>query len=647
MIDLKIKSVLLRNWAKFGEAHIQFPEFGLVMVTGQNTASGGKLQSVGSGKTSFGEAISRTVFGTGATALKEYSTNEQGDTYVKVTASYLGKDLVVETGYKCPELSPTGEALRYTYDGEKVERGLIAQTRTDLNKLLGITATLAEWTIFVDGDNLKFNKLSQSESVELIMAALKQPPWSAYHDRAKDALSKFKKTVAKEEGSIDAKHSTVHNAKQAVDEAQTELEAAREQFKREKAEAAKIVADFQRRIDEKRESVRVSEARLKAIDIEGKKLEDEKAAAHHALEIEYNKARDFVRACAGQRRPLLEAHHAAKAITTKAKEAHNLLVKVPVKCPTCGKPWDEKVDPKELATRKSTLDAAIAVENKAHSAYTENETRHAGAEALVESAEDKMNALGVKFDATRLTTEFQSIQRLIPRYTQEIHRLELDAQAYRNPSDSIVKTAEATLKERQSVLAKARQELDEAGRSLVEARAALKVIDYWTRAFSPTGIPNMVLRDSIGPLNREARRVSAAMTGNTIEVRYATRRALASGDEKAELLVEVDNKLGSSKLKRNSKGEGGLTNFIIAETLSSVGQVSKRIGFRWYDEVVPHQDPVVCRSIYAYMHEVAHKLGILIFMVDHNPVAANYADYFLQIEKKGTAEECAAVARWV
>jgi len=180
----------------------------------------------------------------------------------------------------------------------------------------------------------------------------------------------------------------------------------------------------------------------------------------------------------------------------------------------------------------------------------------------------------------------------------------------------------------------------------------LKVLEYWNLAFSPYGIPNMVLRDAIAPLNKEARRVSAEMTGGTIEVRYSTVRELASGMEKAQLNIEVDNKLGDKDLSGSSKGEAGLTNFIIAETLSEVGQVSRRVGFRWYDEIVPHQDPKVCHSIYSYMKEIAERLGILVFLVDHNPVAANYADHVLIVEKKsesggpGQGNVVSSTVRW-
>jgi DNA repair exonuclease SbcCD ATPase subunit len=134
-------------------------------------------------------------------------------------------------------------------------------------------------------------------------------------------------------------------------------------------------------------------------------------------------------------------------------------------------------------------------------------------------------------------------------------------------------------------------------------------------------------------MNEVSRAISNRMTGGTIHVSYSTTKLLATGESKAKLVVNVDNSIGDSDVQGSSKGEGGLTNFIIAETLSEVGNVSNRIGFRWYDEIVPHQDPVVAKSIYAYMKEVANRLGVLIFLVDHSPAAENYADKVLLVEK--------------
>ena len=67
---------------------------------------------------------------------------------------------------------------------------------------------------------------------------------------------------------------------------------------------------------------------------------------------------------------------------------------------------------------------------------------------------------------------------------------------------------------------------------------------------------------------------------------------------------------------------------------------------RWYDEIVPHQDPKVCHSIYSYMKETANQQGILVFLVDHHPVAANYADHILIVEKTDKDSLITTDVRW-
>ena len=100
MVDLKLKRVSIRNWMKLRQVELDFPEKGLVLVQGINTASGGALLSVGSGKTGVGEAISRTLLGVKGRfdTLKQFSTDKSGNTYVKLEVELLGKPLIVEAG---------------------------------------------------------------------------------------------------------------------------------------------------------------------------------------------------------------------------------------------------------------------------------------------------------------------------------------------------------------------------------------------------------------------------------------------------------------------------------------------------------------------------------------------------------------------
>jgi DNA repair exonuclease SbcCD ATPase subunit len=285
---------------------------------------------------------------------------------------------------------------------------------------------------------------------------------------------------------------------------------------------------------------------------------------------------------------------------------------------------------------------------------------YAAAKKLLNDEDDKIQALQKEqkalnesyrknsgtVEARTLSENHEQLFDSVETLKDQIHTLELEAERAKVPpsKDKIIE-AQAYLANADKKLSEANAYVENKAALMVEDQEMLKVLDYWNMAFSPYGIPNMILREVIAPLNKEARRVSAAMTGGTIDVRYSTTKELASGLEKAQLNIEVDNKLGDKDLSGSSKGEAGLTNIIISETLSEIGQVGQRMGFKWLDEVVPHQDPLVCNSLYSYMRDMAQKQGILIFLVDHNPAAANYADHVLVVEKKANPEvHC--VVRW-
>lgn len=640
MVDLKLKSVSIRNWMKFRRVQVEFPEKGLVLVQGINTASGGALLSVGSGKTGLGEAISRTLLGVQGrfVSLKQFSTDKTGNLYVKLEAEFLGKTLVVESGYKCKELSTSGEALRYTYDGKLVERGLIAQTRAELSKLLGVPPLLASWTAFVDGDSIKFNKLGQADSVELVMASLRQPPWNDYHEASKKALGAFRRSMAGSEATHANAAENVRSITSEVDVAKRQLATERSNFERAKQANDEQIERYKRAVNKKTQQIDEAKLEMEGIEKKLKLMEEQRASESHALEIKLHEIEDKLREAEEARQPFNDARDAAQEKVALARQAHSDYANAAKECPTCKRPMG-KIDEKRLAALADQLAKAKAAAQRASEGWTAAEQKVVTLNTQYRAISKQHREVSAKQDVENLADRHEELNEAVSMALNEIHEYEVEAAKLQNgPSDSAVKTAESRLADRRAALTKAQAVLNEAAQGLAADQATLKILEYWNLAFSPYGIPNMVLRDAIAPLNKEARRVSAAMTGGTIEVRYSTTRELASGMEKAQLNIEVDNKLGDKDLGGSSKGEAGLTNFIIAETLSEVGQVSRRVGYRWYDEIVPHQDPKVCHSIYSYMKEAAHRLGILIFLVDHNPVAANYADHVLIVEKKGESE---------
>lgn len=636
MGELKIKRVQLRNWMMIKEADVELPSHGLVLVAGSNLAADGYMQSVGAGKTGLGEAICRAVFGVrGRYAhLQQFSTHKKGNAYVRVETELRKQSLVVETGFKCDEFTAAGEALRYQYaDKPPVERAKMEQTRNELTQIVGISPSLADWTVFVDGDRLKFNKLSQQDSVNLVMMALAQPPWTAFFEESKKIVNSFK---VDHEAALSAKISAdgrIKTAKDEVDEASAVVAEVRKDHQKALKSRKELIRQAEEDLHSEQDNLKRIEKRQAEIKTSINKLVASSAESQKALEIKQHKKQDRIHALQEQKEKLIGERSALNERYQKAEDAISEMEDEPENCPTCGKSWDKKHSIQERTKARSACDAA-------KNAYTTAQNAVRDLTSAIQEIRDEVQELqesvGVGgFDEIKdLRDEYEESERAVHKINHYCRACEASLSALKHPvSDAQLRAAEATLSERKRILDKARADLDAAAEGIVETEETLKVGKYWHHAFSPNGIPNMILNEVIAPLNEVSKSISQRMTGGALEVTYSTSRGLADGRTRAELSISVDNKLGSGDLAGTSKGESGLTNFIIAETLAEVGSVPRRVGFRWYDEIVPHQDPVLCKAIYAYMREIAQRHGMLIFLVDHNPVAENYADHILLVEK--------------
>jgi DNA repair exonuclease SbcCD ATPase subunit len=642
MADLKLKKVVIRNWMRFGEVEIEFPNAGLVLVTGVNKASGGKMSSVGSGKTAFGEAICRTLLGSKGrfTQPRSFSRDKKGDCYVMVEAEHRGVPLIVENGYKATAEFPesTGEGLRYKYgDKAAVERSRLEETRDEIAAIIGVTPLLSNWTVFIRGKKIEFSDLSQEDAVNLVMAALMQPPWTQFFERSKAVVANFKNSVENDESNHAATIKRIAEANADIAEAAQEVTAAEKVYNEQRSKNDERIKQLNAEIATKKQLSEKAGLRKTAIKKRLDEIETEKAEEQHALEIERNEIDDKIYAAGVRRDGAVEKRSNAKSALDTATEKLQELQSTPKDCPSCGKPWDKAHGDEEIVKQKSAVEKANKTHKEKAAVVEKINKEIAALQVNRRTTAAKLSALNVKPEVTGLSDEYASLESDDRARDGRIHAIEIEIVGLKKDvSDADVKAAKATLEERKRHLNELNEQLKNLAAAVAEAKEASKVVGYWNKAFSPTGIPNMVLAEAIGPMNQVAKTISHRMTGGTIHVNYATSKQLVSGASKAELQINVVNDIGSSEIQGSSNGEGGLTNFIVAETLSEVGSVSNRVGFRWYDEVMDGMDETVRSSVLSYLKDVARRLGILIFVVDHHSESIEFADHVLQMTKTKT-----------
>lgn len=641
MPRLAIKRLQIENWMRINSADIDFPEKGLVVVTGENSASRGTFDNVGAGKTSIGEALCRVLLNVHGrfTKLGECATDEQGGLKLSLEAVLDGKPLLIEQGFKHKTMSRTGEALRYRYGSDELkERGHIADTREELTKLIGVSPELARWTVFIDGDQIKFNRLSEQESVELLMSARSQPPWKTWHKNSRKVLDHFEKSALDARSTHALVSSQVEDIKRSITLAEKDVESKRQDVEQAKERNAVKIAAIDAKIQRHDKVIDDNNRRIDEIKLEIKEIEQQSAEEYKKHELEKHKLEADLAIARDKRDAQLSRVVSVEGSIRQESKILDKMESVPKECPTCKKPWDARHSKDELQKQEDIIDklkSKLKLETDKKLEIDDTIKKLTRSHSAVVDLLTKTN---VQASVKKLSHECQRLSEAIEESFRTVRELEQSKQAISiSQQESALDAAIAVYQERTTKLTEAQRALQDAAKGLTETKSAVGVVRYWVDAFSPTGIPNMVLQDSIEPLNLISRKVSNIMTGGSIEVSYGTTRELASGQERAELVINVNNKLGSKKFAGSSKGEGGLTNLIIAETLAEIGNISSKIGFRWYDEVLKNQDVKVIKAVLGYLKSLANTQGILIFVVDHsNNEAFNYADHVLHVRKEAS-----------
>jgi DNA repair exonuclease SbcCD ATPase subunit len=641
-MPIRPKRLTLRNWTTIREAVIEFPRSGVVLIVGLTEGADGKQESVGAGKTAVGEALCRSLLGVDGrfAALGHFCHDEVNeDCYVKLEADLPdGTPLVVEMGYKCEELSRTGEGLRFRYGTTEIWRDRVKATREELVKLTTLTPELAGWTVFLDGAKLNFNNLSQRDSVELLMTALQQPPWGQYHEHSKKVFANFKRDVEHAEEAHQTAQTDAADAARSLEEANQDVERERSEYQRQQAALQDQATREEASIAALRQTLTSSSEERTSIKRKLKQIEDANAETYAKVEqqkADVQRKRMRAQRFADRRRGRMQTAQADLVCEKRTLEQMKQAA-VPSSCPRCNRPWERghTHTEEEFESQRTKISDLEKLETR-FSALLAEAQRDA---RTYEQQYNRIARESTNAETERVIREHSERYEWLEENDRDVNakltRAERNLETIRRgPSRSALDRKEGILEERQRQKAAADTKIGSAANDLAESQEALKVVAYWNDAFSPIGVPNMVLRDSIEPLNSVSRRISNLMSDGSLQISYQTKRTLASGADRPELLIKVDNKRGSKRVEGSSKGEAGLINLIIAETLAEVGAIPTRVGFRWYDECVNSQDPVIRRSIFNYLKELARRQDLLVFVVDHHPEAANYADHFLCVTK--------------
>lgn len=648
-MPVNLKRIYIRNFEMVKEAIVEFPSSGLCLVVGQNQTKS-SVESIGSGKTSLGEAISRTLLGVRGRfkggKLGAYSCDHTGNknTLIEIDAELNGKPLKVWSAYRCKDFSSTGEALRFSYDGNTIERGTIDETRNELSKLIGVRPFVAENTVFVDGARLNFNDMSETELVDLFLSSLTQTDWEAAQQRTKKTIDSTEDEQLSLQGQKDASARILRDAEDDLAEVEASIPDIQAKIKRAKEEQQVRISQAAKKVEDAKKAIDKVKSRMTETKADLKKLEAQKAEEFARNELEISRARSAVNEASREVENLNRDVGSAKKAVQTAKSSRNSLDE-PTTCPTCGKPWDKKHSDAALKKADDLVESKTTELTKAEFALSAKTKERDKMEADLRTLQSKLRSSGIAAKITELSEAYEDDEKELEDKQDDLAPLERALTRESSPVDETpLKVANEKVKDLKVRISKLKTEIDEMTAKSTELSTTLAVLNYWHKAFGPTGLPNMILGDAMGYINHVSANISSTLTGGLLEINYSNTKVLANNSEKPELMIHVKNPHGATKFMGSSKGEGGISNLIVAETLNEIGRIWHRVGYRWLDEAVNSQDKMVRGAVYRYMREQANKRGILTFAVDHNQDVESHADHVLVAEK---SREGFTTYRWL
>jgi DNA repair exonuclease SbcCD ATPase subunit len=647
-VSVNLKRIYIRNFETIKETTVDFPASGLCLVIGMNRTKS-SVDSIGSGKTALGEAVSRTLLGVrgrykGA-KLGAYSSDHCGNknTLIELTAELNGKELKVWSAYRCKDFSATGEALRFSYDGTTTERGSIDETREQLNKLIGTKSTVAENTVFVDGARLNFNDMSETELVDLFLSSLSSTDWTTAQRKTKATLDETEDEYQNLNGQFEASNRILSQAKDELAELEESLPAIAKRIEQLKSDQQTRVSNAAKKVEDAKKVVEKTKSRMAATKVDLKKLEKTKAEEFAKNELELSRARSDISTVTRDVDALNRVVGSAKKALSTARSTRDSLEE-PTTCPTCGKPWDKKHGETALAKADDDIKKKSDELTKLQAELSAIEKKRDRMETDFRQLQTQLRSSAVSSQISELSESYEDDEKQLEDQNDSLTSAERQLSRESSAVDETpLRVVNEKIKSAKTRIEKLQTEIDGHAAKATELSTTLAVLTYWHKAFGPTGLPNMILGDAMSYVNHVSANVSGILTGGLLEINYANTKTLASAAERPELTINVKNATGATKFLGSSKGEAGISNLIIAETLNEIGRIWHRVGYRWLDEAVNSQDRMIRGAVYGYMREQANRRGILTFVVDHNQDVESHADHILIAEK---SKEGFTTYRW-
>ena len=564
---MKILNVGIENFLGMGSANVQMNRPGITLVEGVNNDSDAALSN-GAGKSTLFEAVLWCLYGVTRRGLR-------GDDVVNRHAgSGCRVDVVFEangTTYNVARTrksssTPTAHLTLHEYGGTDLTKGTVKDTQTELDGILGMSATVFQRAVFFgQGDVKPFAALSDAELKAVFEQALGLTWYSENRAKMAGYLAGLKQTIERGttearllESELELKRHKVEACRESIRQAE---EAERVWSKQRTDEISTLTEDNQRRREESSDAAKKAAVLAAQIDEKAsalEKLNELNVQLGNAISA---KSRDA--AVAGS---LLSS--TSKAAESIDKRIHSIQGMGGTTCETCLQPVDADGIARvalSLASERDELNKRI-VETRRE--FDEARAKMGNLQTMDKQLQDKVKKVSDEITEGRsehraLVTKQTIIDSDVAKIEARINELKDElSEGAGHQRDEVVKL-HSTLDILEADVDVAMSRINDANDAIADATAKQADASLLVSALGNGGVKSYVF-DTVTPeLNEWANKYLQVLEPD-MSVEIATVTKLKSGEYREKFSVAVNCTSGGNSISALSGGEQQKVNLSVA-----------------------------------------------------------------------------------
>lgn len=616
----------IKDFMSIESATLPLADRGLVGVLGRNSDTSG-AGSNGSGKSALWDALQWGLYGAVSRKL-DYDAKvirrEQKKAEVEI-------ELVSDSGVwrLLRTQSPKGQSLTLWHDGAELTGIEKKGTQEKINGLIGMDHQTFVVSIIFGQDTFRFAQATDKEQKAILDRLL----GLEVYEKARQQAAAMAKQVSADRLQYSNSLAT----------AKARLEMYRSQIKTSEADLISIRQTADRRKAEARDA-------MGTLNIMAGLLPEKKAELEKALFTiseqrgTVNAERASVTALQGQlnalKRKVEDDTARLHVLTDKAQRCEAHIDKLQ-KSPICGK-CGQAVTPVEQAKQVADADADLTT-IASEMVDIQHRLEDPAEGQKIADLEAKIAAL---FPAA-ITQRLSVLDANHRNKTAELEKLNAEERAIISKKAQYQAVLDTPFDDQAAALTKqidaAKGEIEKLTGEIENFDAMIKTkdttladIEFWDKAFGPSGIRSYILDSVVPYLTNRAQHYADILLDGSLTISFETQKATKGGDLREQFQIKVDNAFGADGYGGNSAGERQRVDLCVALALHDLARTRAKnpIELMVFDEAFERVDEAGVERVVRLLHKESKEWKSC-FVITHLPALAGLFGQQICIHKKG------------